>query len=172
AGRLARRARVRAARAPGRPPLRPLRLHARAALRAARPHGGGVRCPGARVRRPRPAPALRAARRPAAGLDPHRPEVRGAARARRRCGVARRLHAATARPEPTTSHPMVLRFLGTRGEIEARTRAHRMHASLEVAYRGRSVMIDCGADWRARVWRLAPKAIVLTHAHPDHAAGL
>ncbi len=67
---------------------------------------------------------------------------------------------------------MVLRFLGTRGEIEARTRAHRMHASLEVAYRGRSVMVDCGADWRARVWRLAPKAIVLTHAHPDHAAGL
>lgn len=67
---------------------------------------------------------------------------------------------------------MVLRFLGTRGEIEARTRAHRMHASLEVAYRGRGVMIDCGADWRTRVWRLAPKAIVLTHAHPDHAAGL
>jgi len=67
---------------------------------------------------------------------------------------------------------MVLTFLGTRGEIEARTRAHRMHASLEVAYRGRGVMIDCGADWRTRVWRLAPKAIVLTHAHPDHAAGL
>ena len=67
---------------------------------------------------------------------------------------------------------MILRFLGTRGEIEARTRAHRMHASLEVAYRGRSVMIDCGSDWRERVWRLAPRAIVLTHAHPDHAGGL
>ncbi|HEY8469367.1 MAG TPA: MBL fold metallo-hydrolase [Longimicrobiales bacterium] len=67
---------------------------------------------------------------------------------------------------------MVLTFLGTRGEIEARTRAHRMHASLKVAYRGRGVMIDCGADWRSHVWRLAPKAIVLTHAHPDHAAGL
>jgi len=26
-----------------------------------------------------------------------------------------------------------------------------MHASLEVAYRGRAVMIDCGADWRSRV---------------------
>jgi phosphoribosyl 1,2-cyclic phosphodiesterase len=35
-----------------------------------------------------------------------------------------------------------------------------------------SVMIDCGADWLGRVRRLAPTAIVLTHAHADHAAGL
>jgi phosphoribosyl 1,2-cyclic phosphodiesterase len=33
-------------------------------------------------------------------------------------------------------------------------------------------MIDCGADWRGRVARLAPSAVVLTHGHPDHAAGL
>jgi phosphoribosyl 1,2-cyclic phosphodiesterase len=33
-------------------------------------------------------------------------------------------------------------------------------------------MIDCGLDWRAHVRRLRPNAIVLTHAHPDHAAGL
>jgi phosphoribosyl 1,2-cyclic phosphodiesterase len=33
-------------------------------------------------------------------------------------------------------------------------------------------MIDCGTDWlRARA-RVAPTAIVLTHAHNDHAAGL
>jgi phosphoribosyl 1,2-cyclic phosphodiesterase len=65
-----------------------------------------------------------------------------------------------------------LRFLGTRGEIEARTRRHRRHSSLLVGYRRREVMIDCGLDWRDRLARLLPAAIVLTHAHPDHAAGL
>lgn len=67
---------------------------------------------------------------------------------------------------------MKLTFLGTRGEIEARTRRHRMHTSLEVAYRGRRVMIDAGADWKGRLDEVRPHAIVVTHAHPDHAWGL
>jgi len=33
-------------------------------------------------------------------------------------------------------------------------------------------MIDCGADWLGRLHRIQPEAIVLTHAHPDHAWGL
>lgn len=33
-------------------------------------------------------------------------------------------------------------------------------------------MIDCGLDWRDGLARLRPGAIVLTHAHSDHAAGL
>jgi phosphoribosyl 1,2-cyclic phosphodiesterase len=41
-----------------------------------------------------------------------------------------------------------------------------------VGYRRREVMIDCGLDWRHGLARLRPAAIVLTHAHPDHAAGL
>ena len=67
---------------------------------------------------------------------------------------------------------MKLKFLGTRGEIDLRTRLHRMHSSLEVSYRGTAVMIDCGADWLHRIRRMRPQAIVLTHAHPDHAWGL
>ena len=67
---------------------------------------------------------------------------------------------------------MRLRFLGTRGEIEARTRRHRMHSSLLVSYRGDHVMIDCGLDWLGKFERLRPSAIVPTHAHPDHAWGL
>jgi phosphoribosyl 1,2-cyclic phosphodiesterase len=33
-------------------------------------------------------------------------------------------------------------------------------------------MIDCGADWLKAHVNVAPTAIVLTHAHDDHAAGL
>jgi phosphoribosyl 1,2-cyclic phosphodiesterase len=67
---------------------------------------------------------------------------------------------------------MKLMFLGTRGEIEARTRRHRMHTSLLVSYHGARVMIDCGLDWLGKLKRVDPNAIVLTHAHPDHAWAL
>ena len=33
-------------------------------------------------------------------------------------------------------------------------------------------MIDCGADWLGRLDGVAPTAIMLTHAHADHAGGL
>jgi len=71
-----------------------------------------------------------------------------------------------------SSCPVKLIFLGTRGEIATQTRRHRMHSSLLVSYRDASVMIDCGLDWLGKFERLHPNAIVLTHAHPDHAGGL
>lgn len=67
---------------------------------------------------------------------------------------------------------MKITFLGTRGYIDSRTSAHRMHTACRVSYAGKDVMIDCGEDWRGQLGALRPHAIVLTHAHPDHAFGL
>jgi phosphoribosyl 1,2-cyclic phosphodiesterase len=65
-----------------------------------------------------------------------------------------------------------LTFLGTRGEIGVRSRRHQRHSALLIEYKGKRIMIDCGADWLDRLGAVAPTAIVLTHAHSDHAAGL
>ena len=67
---------------------------------------------------------------------------------------------------------MKLTFLGTRGEIEARTPRHRRHSSLLVSYYRRRVMLDCGLDWLGRLTEINPDAIFITHAHLDHAGGL
>jgi phosphoribosyl 1,2-cyclic phosphodiesterase len=65
-----------------------------------------------------------------------------------------------------------LTFLGTRGEIEVRSRRHQRHSALLIEHENARIMIDCGADWLGRLQAIAPTAIVLTHAHLDHAGGL
>lgn len=67
---------------------------------------------------------------------------------------------------------MKLTFLGTRGNTDARSARHHRHSALLVEYYGAAVMVDAGEDWRGRLQAIAPDAIVLTHAHPDHAWGL
>jgi ribonuclease BN (tRNA processing enzyme) len=67
---------------------------------------------------------------------------------------------------------MLLTFLGTRGNIAIRSRAHARHSALLVETRRGRVMFDCGGDWLGRLDAIAPDAIVLTHAHPDHSDGL
>lgn len=67
---------------------------------------------------------------------------------------------------------MKIIFLGTRGYIDIKTRRHFRHTSTMIVYRGKRVMIDCGLDWAKKVFSINPDAIVITHAHPDHAFGL
>lgn len=67
---------------------------------------------------------------------------------------------------------MKITFLGTRGYIEPSTRRHRYHTAALVEYRGGRVMIDCGEGWQRRWADVRPDAIVVTHAHPDHAFAL
>jgi phosphoribosyl 1,2-cyclic phosphodiesterase len=65
-----------------------------------------------------------------------------------------------------------LLFLGTRGNINTRTREHFKHSALLIGYRRQRVIIDCGGDWRNDAMHWDVGAIVITHAHPDHVDGL
>ena len=67
---------------------------------------------------------------------------------------------------------MKLHFLGTRGYLRVRSERHYMHASLQVSFHGRRVILDLGEDWLGKAFELAPAAYFVTHAHPDHAWGL
>lgn len=67
---------------------------------------------------------------------------------------------------------MTLTFLGTRSSTELFNNRHRRHSALLLEGPAGRVMLDCGDDWLEDLNRLAPDAILLTHAHPDHSRGL
>lgn len=67
---------------------------------------------------------------------------------------------------------MKLTFLGTRGYIKPRTERHGMHASCKVSYRRTTLVLDQGEDWLDVPLPFRPDAILVSHAHPDHAWGL
>lgn len=67
---------------------------------------------------------------------------------------------------------MKIEFLGTRGYIDAQTRRHKRHSSTKISYYDHAVIIDCGKDWLDKVHDWNAEAIIVTHAHPDHAFGL
>lgn len=67
---------------------------------------------------------------------------------------------------------MKLEFLGTRGNIDTQTAKHKHHSSIKISYYHHEVIIDCGEDWAGKVSDWNADAIIITHAHPDHAFGL
>src|SRR5262245_18619414 len=68
--------------------------------------------------------------------------------------------------------PLRLTFLGTRGGIRIRSAVHRRHTALLIERARSRVNVDCGTDWLGELAALEPDAILVTHAHPDHAGGL
>jgi phosphoribosyl 1,2-cyclic phosphodiesterase len=67
---------------------------------------------------------------------------------------------------------VIVTFLGTRGNIKIRSKLHYRHTSTLITFRRKTIMIDCGLDWTRQVKKIHPDAIIITHAHEDHAAGL
>lgn len=67
---------------------------------------------------------------------------------------------------------MKILFAGTRGYIDAQTKRHKRHTTTIIIHRNKRILLDCGLDWLGKMNRLKPNAIILTHAHPDHAWGL
>lgn len=64
-------------------------------------------------------------------------------------------------------------FLGTRGNIDARSRLHYRHTVTVISYKSTAIAIDCGRDWLGILHRyVQPDAVLVTHAHPDHVEGL
>ncbi len=67
---------------------------------------------------------------------------------------------------------MKITFLGTRGYIKVKNRRHKRHTITMLTYARKRILIDCGLDWLGKFEKYKPTAIILTHAHPDHAYGL
>jgi phosphoribosyl 1,2-cyclic phosphodiesterase len=65
-----------------------------------------------------------------------------------------------------------LTFLGTRGGIRIRSPLHARHTTLLIERARSRVIVDCGVDWLGEIATLEPDAILVTHAHSDHAGGL
>jgi ribonuclease BN (tRNA processing enzyme) len=61
-----------------------------------------------------------------------------------------------------------LTFLGTKGEIEESSKNHRYHSSLLISYKKEKFQIDYGKLHRFNLEETRPKALLITHAHPDH----
>jgi len=64
---------------------------------------------------------------------------------------------------------MRLKILGTRGEVEEKSRTHLNQTGLLISWRNYRILFDVGEK---KFLRTKPHWIFLTHCHPDHTKGL
>src|ERR1700758_4663163 len=67
---------------------------------------------------------------------------------------------------------MRLRFYGTRGYVEEKSRAHSGHSAFTIEAEGFRLLCDFGQNRRGLLKKIRPDSIFVSHAHPDHAWGL
>ncbi|MEP7132860.1 MAG: MBL fold metallo-hydrolase, partial [Acidobacteriota bacterium] len=67
---------------------------------------------------------------------------------------------------------MRLRFYGTKGYVDASSRSHAGHSAFTVEAAGFRLLCDFGENRRGQIAKIAPDAVFVSHAHPDHAWGL
>jgi ribonuclease BN (tRNA processing enzyme) len=65
-----------------------------------------------------------------------------------------------------------LHFHGTKGYVEAESRAHSGHSAFTVEAEGFRLLCDFGQNRRGLLEAIRPDAVFVSHAHPDHAWGL
>ena len=67
---------------------------------------------------------------------------------------------------------MRLRFYGTKGYVEEESDAHRGHSAFLLEAGGFRLLCDFGQNRQGMLAKIAPDAILVSHAHPDHSWGL
>jgi ribonuclease BN (tRNA processing enzyme) len=67
---------------------------------------------------------------------------------------------------------MKITFFGTRGYVEESSPPHRYHSAFSIEEAGFTLLCDFGENQAGRLSEIRPDAIVISHAHPDHAWGL
>ena len=67
---------------------------------------------------------------------------------------------------------MRLHFFGTKGYVEEECPSHRGHSAWTLEVAGFRLLCDFGENRRGLLSEIAPDAIFVSHAHPDHAWGL
>jgi ribonuclease BN (tRNA processing enzyme) len=67
---------------------------------------------------------------------------------------------------------MLLHFYGTKGYVEEESRAHKGHSAFVIESGGFRLLCDFGQNRKGMLEKIAPDAVFVSHAHPDHAWGL
>ena len=67
---------------------------------------------------------------------------------------------------------MRLHFYGTKGFVEEESPTHKGHSAFVIESKGFRLLCDFGQNRKGMLEEIAPDAVFISHAHPDHAWGL